>query len=80
MNLEISDIERGLMLRTGQGKRALKLALEGVKLLDRKQLNSTMVPTISCTQERWESLCDARTRYADSVTYWRKEAMHRMNP
>ena len=39
MNLELSDIERGLMLRTGQGKRALKLALEGVKLLDRKQLD-----------------------------------------
>ena len=37
MDLELQDIERGLNLQTVQGKRALKLALEGVKLLDRKQ-------------------------------------------
>lgn len=39
MGLEITDIEESLNLQTGQGKRALQLALEGVKLLDKKQLD-----------------------------------------
>ena len=37
--MNLATIEEDLMLRTGQGKRALKLALEGVQLLDRKQLD-----------------------------------------
>ena len=39
MNLEIQDIEQSLNLQTPQGRKALKLALEGVKLLDKKQLD-----------------------------------------
>ena len=37
MSLDMKELERDLKLQTGQGKRALKLALEGVMLLDKKQ-------------------------------------------
>ena len=39
MSLDMKALERDLKLQTGQGKRALKLALEGIMLLDKKQMD-----------------------------------------
>ena len=77
MSLDMKELERDLKLQTGQGKRALKLALEGVMLLDKKQQDSA--PTTSSTQVRSASSCDARIKYADSATYWRRVERLRMS-